>query len=309
MYFKYEVDELNSGRTVISILKHEFGFSRGLVKKLKSNGRVLCNGMPVFMTDIVKYGDIVEVYLDFDETSEDIAPTEMELNVLYEDNALIALDKPPGLITHPVSSNLYNTIANGLVYYFQKKGQRVRVRPVSRLDKDTSGIIVFAKNQFIQDRLTRQMLSNIYHKEYLGIVHGCPKASEGTIDLPIARVPGSTMLRMISEEGARCITHYKVIEVLKDAAVLRFVLETGRTHQIRVHCKAIGHPLIGDTLYSDIPTDLISRQALHSHFVRFIHPLSGKPVEIRSELPEDMDKLLTALRSQSVDVGSIVRNF
>ncbi|HOB21143.1 MAG TPA: pseudouridine synthase, partial [Candidatus Atribacteria bacterium] len=199
----------------------------------------------------------------------------------------------------------YNTVANGLVYYFQSKGERVRVRPVSRLDKDTSGIIIFAKNQFIQDKLTRQMLSNVYRKEYLGIVHGCPREPEGTIDLPIARVPGSTMLRMISEEGARCITHYKVIEQLENAAMLKFVLETGRTHQIRVHCKAIGHPLIGDTLYSDIPTDLIARQALHSHYVRFIHPLSGKPVKIRSELPEDMDKLLKALGSQSLDQGSI----
>lgn len=296
MHFKYYVTPQDSGRTVKSILKTNFELSKNLIQKLKYRKKILCNEIPVYIDHIVKPGDVVEAYVDFKEKSSTIMPQKMDLAIIYEDDHLIALDKSAGIIVHPTSPKLHNTIANGLVYYFQEKDLGIKIRPVSRLDRDTTGVIVFAKNQFVQDKLIKQMDANQYHKEYIGIVHGYPVELSGTINLPIARSEGSTILREVSELGAPSITHYKTMEHLNDAAMMNFILETGRTHQIRVHCQAIGHPLIGDPLYSAITDTLISRQALHAHYVKFTHPVTDKIVEISSPLPNDMNELLTMLR-------------
>ncbi|HHY81732.1 MAG TPA: RluA family pseudouridine synthase [Clostridiales bacterium] len=295
MNFRYTVHEKDNGRTVRSILRNEFGFSNSLIKRFKYHGQVLCNSKPVYMNQIVTCGDIVEADIHFEEKSETVKPVPMDLKILYEDDTVIALDKPPGIIIHPLGRDSENTMANGLMYYFQSKGCQTKIRPVSRLDRDTTGVIVFAKNQFVHEKLTQQMKTGDYHKKYTGIVHGCPAEKKGIINLPISRAPGSIILREVSPSGDPAVTHYEVVEELKDAAVLHFTLETGRTHQIRVHCREIGHSLIGDTLYSNIPTSLIGRQALHSHMVRFIHPLTGKCIEIISPLPKDMMDLRNAL--------------
>lgn len=297
MDFKYIVDDHNSGRTVYSILKDEFEFSDRLITKLKRHKSVFCNGIHVYVTHILETKDVVEASIKFGETSRNIKPVEMDLNILYEDDAVIALDKPAGTVVNPIGAHINNTIANGLAYYFQSKGYKMKIRPVSRLDIDTTGVIVFAKNGFVHDMLRKQMLANQYHREYIGTVHGHPTEPIGTINLPIARCPDSIILREISESGALSVTHYAVREYLHNAAVVKFTLETGRTHQIRVHCKAIGHPLIGDTLYSDIRTILIARQALHSYYARFLHPITGKSIEISSMLPKDMVKLLETVRT------------
>lgn len=297
MTFKYIVDDQNSGRTVYSILRKEFEFSDRLITKLKRYKSVFCNGNHVYVTYVLKAGDVVEANIDFDETSKGIEPVKMDLNILYEDDALIALDKPAGIVVNPIGAHLDNTIANGLAYYFKAKGYKIKIRPVSRLDIDTTGVIVFAKNGFIHDVLRKQMMANQYHREYLGIVHGCPAESKGTINLPIARDPNSIILREVSDSGMSATTHYTTMECLSNAALVKFVLETGRTHQIRVHCKAIGHPLIGDTLYSHIETTLIPRQALHAHCVRFTHPITREGIEISSPLPQDMIRLLQSLSS------------
>jgi 23S rRNA pseudouridine1911/1915/1917 synthase len=175
------------------------------------------------------------------------------------------------------------------------------IRPVSRLDKDTSGIIIFALNPFVQERLIRQMHTGLYIKEYIGIVHGRMERTSGTIDLPIDRVPGSIMLRHVTPDGAPSITHYEVIEHFCDSAFLKFRLETGRTHQIRVHCQAVGHPLLGDTLYplpeyENAHSGLMARQALHSIRTAFVHPVTGSSVIIGSDIPDDIKKALEILR-------------
>ncbi len=292
MKFYYIVDSQNKGRTVRSILKNEFRFSNSLIKKFKYHGTVYCNRIPVYMNHVVETNDTVEAEISFEETSKNVKPVKMDLCILYEDEYLIALDKPPGIVVHPVGMHSENTIANGLMHYFISRGQQIKIHPVSRLDRDTTGVIVFSKNEFIHEKLSNQMKSKQYHKEYTGIVHGCPIEPSGIINRPIARTEGSIILREVSESGSPSVTRYNVTKYLNNAAMVNFILETGRTHQIRVHCQSIGHPLVGDTLYSDIATELISRQALHSHYVSFIHPATDQIVTISSPLPHDIINLL-----------------
>ncbi len=296
MKLEFVIDDSYDGKTVKHVLKSRFKMSERLVKKLKYNNRILLNSAPAYIKEKVGTGDVLEVDISFEEESEGIIPQEIPLDIIYEDDCLIAVDKNPGIVVHPTVSHPFGTLANGLVRYLSGKGINVKVRPVNRLDRDTSGIVLFALNQYVQEMLVRQMKENTFIKEYLGIVHGTPTPREGTIDLPIDRKPGSIMLREISPGGYPSVTHYRVVESLGDYSLVEFRLKTGRTHQIRVHCQAAGFPLLGDTLYSDIPTDLISRQALHSASVGFSHPITGKPVVICSPLPEDMRRVLEILR-------------
>jgi len=292
----YFITQQDSGKKVEVILKYKLNLSGRHIKKLKYIGRILCNSSPVHVNHIVKEGDIVDVLIDSEEEETDIIPEDLPIFIIYEDDGLIVLNKQPGIVVHPTSSHLSGTIANALAYHFKGKGEKRKIRPVSRLDRDTTGIIVFAKNQYVQEQLIQQMASKIFIKEYIGVVSGLVSNRTGTIDMPIDRKPGSIMERHISPSGLRAVTHYEVIEYLNDATCLRFYLETGRTHQIRVHCKAIGHPLIGDTLYSDIPSGLISRQALHASYVSFVHPVTQTRIQLSAPIPQDMKDLMEILR-------------
>ncbi len=296
MYFKYQVEEQDSGKTVKHILKKRLQISERLIKKLKTQNRIFCNYVPVRVVDVLRSGDVLEVFADFPEEAGDVIPEDIPIHIIYEDQCLVALDKDPGMVVHPTFNHPGGTVANALMRHYHMQGTIRKVRPVSRLDKDTSGIILFAKDQYTQEFLTRQMKDKTFIKEYVAIVHGLLPDLSGTIDLPIARRPDSIMLRHISPEGYPAITHYQVLEYLDNATYVKFRLETGRTHQIRVHCQAIGHPIIGDSLYSGMDTDLIDRQCLHSHKVSFIHPVTRERVEITSPVPEDFQKALEILR-------------
>ncbi len=295
----------DQGKTVKFILKSRLNLSERLVKKLKYSGQILLNSSPVHVNVPVHEGDLLEVHMEWDELNEAVVPEPMELDIIYEDESLIVINKPSDTVVHPTARHFTGTVANGLMYYLLQKGIKTLVRPVSRLDRDTSGIIVFALNPFVQESLIRQMHSNTYLKEYIGIVHGSFTSSSGTIDLPIERLPGSIMLRHISEDGAPSVTHFEVLEQYDEASLLKFVLETGRTHQIRVHCQAIGHPLIGDTLYplhefEGIYDGLMSRQALHSVHTAFNHPVTGERLDFTANIPSDMDKALEILRNKQL---------
>lgn len=301
MRLSIKVSSEDHEKTVKQLLKGQLCLSERLIKQLKLSNKILLNSIPVKVKAKVSEGDVLEALVESDEYNESIIPEAMDLDILYEDDCLIAINKPPDMVVHPTSSHLTGTVANGLMSHLLDKGIKTLVRPVSRLDRDTSGIILFAMNPFIQESLIRQMRDKIFTKEYTGIVHGIFNENCGTIALPIKRLPGSIMLRHTSPDGAPSITHYEVLEQFRDTAYLKFKLETGRTHQIRVHCQAAGHPLICDTLYY-LPESrrkyesLMSRQALHSRRIVFIHPYTGKVLELEAPVPKDMLPALEMLR-------------
>lgn len=294
MLIEYMATADDAGRQLKYILKGNLKLSERLLKKIKMQNKILVNRMPVRVTHLVSENDLIQVDLDVEEEVDYIEPQDIPIDIIYEDDCLLVLNKQPGIVVHPTCSHPDSTIANGIVYYLKKKGITKKVRPVSRLDRETSGIIIFAKNSFAHDILIRQMQQDIFKKEYLGIVQGIPQSSHGTIDLPIDRKPGSIMLRHITETGAPSVTHYEVLESFPQytTALLRFKLETGRTHQIRVHCQAMGFPIYGDTLYTDKTDWLISRQALHSYQTSINHPITQKEVIFTAPLPSDMHRLL-----------------
>lgn len=296
MILSYVVDCESDGKPVKYILKNKLELSERLIKKLKYDSKILKNSIPVYINEAVSVADVIEAIIDFEEENEDIIPENLPIDIIYEDDGMIAVNKQAGIVVHPTSKHFTGTIANGIMYYFKQNDINKTIRPVSRLDRDTSGIIIFAKNQYIQENLIRQMTAKTFRKEYVGIVTGSLEQDKGTINLPIERQPGSIMLRHISQTGSPSVTHFEVIERFTAATYVRFELETGRTHQIRVHCQAIEHPLLGETLYSDLQTDLIERQALHSIKVSFNHPQTNEKICLTAPLPKDIENVLEILR-------------
>ena len=236
----------------------------------------------------VKVGDKLIIDFNYEEDNSNIVPNGMDLDIIYEDDWLLIVNKPSGIAIHPSILHFNNSLSNGIRFYFDKIGLKKKIRPVNRLDKDTSGLVIFAKCEYIQECLSLQMQEGILKKEYLCLVSGTINQKSGTINLPIARKEGSIMERCIDEKGKQAITHYKVIKEFKNYSLVECRLETGRTHQIRLHMASIGHPLLGDTLYGT-SSSLISRQALHSYKIKFIHPITKKEIELIAKLPQDIN--------------------
>lgn len=294
MILEHTIDKNDAGKPVRIILKSRLQLSTKFINKLKIQNKIMINNMPVKTNYVVSENEVLSAELELEEDCDNIEPQNIPIDIIYEDECLLVLNKQPGIVVHPTFNHPNSTIANGIVYYLKQKGIKKKVRPVSRLDRETSGIIIFAKNQFAQDILIQQMQDKVFEKEYLGIVQGIPANNKGTINLPIDRKPESIMLRWISDSGAPSVTHYEVIERFSkyNAALLKFKLETGRTHQIRVHCQAMGFPIYGDTLYSDDRDFLISRQALHSHTTKILHPETKNEIIFSAELPKDIKGVL-----------------
>lgn len=260
-------------------------FSSTLIKNYKHNGKILVNNQLSMINRIIKKNDIIELILN--DANESIEPQKMELKICYEDDDILVIDKPAGVVVHPTTGYRENTLANGIAWYYEDKKIKSSIRPVNRLDKDTSGLIVFAKNPFMQNYLQNVCPMN---KLYLAIIEGKLK-DKGTIDLPIGRKPGSIVERMVRQDGERAITHYTVLKSSENLSLLRVKIETGRTHQIRVHLSHIGHPIIGDTLYGSNKL-LIRRQALHSFRISLKQPFLNKYISICAQVPQDMKNVL-----------------
>lgn len=281
---------------VKEVLKVHFEISDRLLIKLKKNKQIFLNNEPVYVDKQIKLGDIININMDFTEESENILPIKMDLDIIYEDNYLLIINKPAGIPVHPSIAHYKNSLSNGIKYYFNTISLNKKIRPVNRLDKDTSGIVIFAKHEYIQEHLIKQMKTSIFKKEYQAILTGHLSNKNGKIEAPIARKDGSIIEREINfENGEKAITYYMVIkEFIKNntpLSLVKFILETGRTHQIRLHSKYLGNPIIGDTLYNE-KSEFISRQALHAYKVSFIHPISKENIIIEIDLPNDMKNIL-----------------
>jgi len=279
--------------------------SRTMIQKAIKTGKILVNGQEKKTSYKVKNGDIIEVEVPKPQEYE-ILPEKIDLSIIYEDKDIIVLNKPSGMIVHPLPNKSSGTLVNALLEYckdLQGIGGILRPGIVHRLDKDTSGVIVVAKNDLAHQSLSKQFKDRVTMKTYLAIVDGRVKNKEGMIDLPIARHPQIRIKMTITKNGKVAISNYKVLKYFGDIATLILVKpKTGRTHQIRVHFKAIGHPLLGDVVYGHGKKDYIfgaKRQMLHALSLGFFHPRNGKFMKFNAPLPEDFKHVIKELTETS----------
>lgn len=292
---KYEITEENDGKTIRDFLMKDCRMSGTLIKELKqySDG-ITVNGEKKFVTARLRSGDVLETAV-YDFASENILPVKLDFETLYEDEDIIIINKPPHMPTHPSAGNLTNTLANALMYYWRERGEEHVFRAVNRLDKDTSGVMCIAKNSYSHTILCDEIKTGELKRKYKAIVCGAID-SGGVICEPIKRE--SFLKRAVAPDGQYAVTHYKALEVKGGYSLVLLELETGRTHQIRVHMSHIGHPLLGDWLYGEENHKIFPRQALHSCYLELIHPVSGKSMTFLSEPYSDMKIFFAGLTNE-----------
>ena len=265
-------------------LQKECGFSTTLWKRLRRSGTFLLNGRSVNAAcACIQGGD--ELRWQLDEESR-IAPADIPIDIRYEDDSLLIINKPAGMLVHPTNGEHRRTLANAVLFHYETHGENHAFHPVHRLDRQTSGLVLIAKEAHVQHLLSAPDKMSM-ERIYLAIIEGAPPEPCGTIDAPIARRPGSIIERMVSSAGQPAVTHYETLCTKNGLSLLSLRLETGRTHQIRVHLAHIGYPLLGDDLYGGTK-ERISRQALHATRLCLRHPFSGKTVAVTAALPRDM---------------------
>lgn len=295
MILKYTVTETDNDEKVLTILKRRMHCSGTLVKRLKSNNTIYLNGQSTYSNVQVKSGDIVLVEITEHRANDNVPPQDIPLSVLYEDEYMIIVDKPAGIAVHPAGNYIHSTLANALRFYFWKQEIDMTVRPVGRLDRNTSGIVIFAKNSHVMTRMIEALSNSTAKKLYIGLVHGYMPEHSGMIDLPIKRAEDSIISRITADDGKPSKTLYRVLERYSKTSLVEYRLLTGRTHQIRLHSSSVGCPLVGDGIYGDdsITAHIISRHALHCSEVSFTHPFTDVPHIISAPLPPDIQKAIT----------------
>lgn len=273
-----------------SELLDKMNISVRMLCSIKKEKSVTVNGKYVPMHTMVYGGDIIKIELPHE--SNEYEAQQMGIEVLYEDFDLLVVEKPFGMVVHPTRNHLENTMLNALKYYFDENGIKSKVRFVNRLDRDTSGILIVAKNAYAHSVLTKDTSMWEMHKKYIAVVEGKLDES-GTIRLPIIKSEDG-IRRTVDENGQECVTHYRTIKSNERASFVELELETGRTHQIRVHMSAMGHPIFGDELYGG-NLDLIERQALHCIELGFYSPRLEKEIRVKTKLHDDITELLMKL--------------
>lgn len=297
-----EISEREHGERLDKLIASRVtGMSRSFVQQLMKRGEILVNGQPCKPAQRVRFGDRLEVYLPPVEPPSDLEPEYLPIPVIYEDDDIIVFDKPPGIVTHPAPGHERGTLVNALKAIRPDLQVQPSHRPgiVHRLDKDTSGLLVVAKTEPARLALLEQWQSRSVVKRYTALVHGVVEPDSGTIDAPISRDPRDRTKMAVVAWGRPAISHFRVLERFSCATLLDVTIETGRTHQIRVHCAFIGHPVVGDQQYGGnrsfcVP---VPRQFLHARYLRFRHPTTGQVIELETPLPWDLRAVLERLRA------------
>lgn len=288
--FNYKITEsdLTGERNDIQRFLKSHGYSSTVIRHLKETTEgIQRNGVWARVYEPLEIGDVLTIHLIETESSDNIVPVELPLNIVYEDEDLLVINKSAGMPIHPSQGNYDNTLANACAWYFQQKGEPFTYRCINRLDRDTTGLLILARHAYSASLLSNMVAKREIHREYRALVSGL-LPEEGIVEAPIARVDGSTIEREVNfETGEFARTHYKRLEYKNGYSLASLKLDTGRTHQIRVHLKYIGHPLPGDFLYNP-DYSIIQRQALHSYRLTFTHPITGALMDFTAPLPEDM---------------------
>ena len=288
----YIIDEDSAGLRVEQFLRRKRYSGQNLSEIKRMPKSILVNGVHYYMRQELSTGDHLQVRICETKNSEKIPPTNLPLDIIYEDEYLLVLNKPAGMPIHPSLNNYTNSIANALAYYFQSQGKPFIFRCCNRLDRDTSGLTIVSKHLVSGSILSDMTKYREVHREYLAIARGSVTPSEGTIQAPLGRKGGTIIERTVDwEHGEDAVTHYKVVKEANGHSLVSLRLETGRTHQIRIHMKYLGYPLIGDYLYNP-DMEYMTRQALHSHHMEFTHPITGEHMSFTAPLPEDMARVM-----------------
>ncbi len=284
----YIVPEYLDGVQLKTVLLSHIMISSHLMKKLKSNKSILVNGVNTRVIDCLKMGDYIS--LDISETTN-ISAENIDIDIVYEDVDVLVINKPPFMVVHPTLKHKDGTLLNAVVNYLHSKGEFVKPHLVNRLDRDTSGAIIIAKNAYAHSVLNQKMSENRMKKKYIALVEGQFTQKNGVIDLPIGRENMEGIKRIVRDDGKISKTRFKLIKKTKDFSLVELELITGRTHQIRVHLSHLGYPIVGDELYGSKYLNLLNRQALHSSFIKFESPRKGL-VTASAKIPMDIEKLI-----------------
>lgn len=282
-----------AGVKVDTLLKKHLNLSGTVVRRIKwlPDG-ILVDGARVNTRFCPQAGQVLSVRLDDPERRSGIVPAPGPVDILYEDGDMVVLNKAPGVSVHPGPGHFDDTLGNFLLYHYDQEGETADFHPVHRLDRGTSGLLAAAKHPHAQEVLKNQLHTNAFRRTYLAVCEGVPKLGEGSIQVPLGPKPGSLMEQMVRPDGKFARTRYKVLEEYEGRALVELELDTGRTHQIRVHMAHIGHPLTGDFLYGREDRALIARPALHSARLELCHPITGERLTFAAPVPQDMEKLL-----------------
>ena len=264
-----------------------------LFRKLYKSKKIVVNGRFQRKNIELEKGDIITLFME--DEKESILPEKMDLDIVYEDFDLLILNKAPKIVVHPTKSHQSNTLSNGIAYYFKENNINKKIRFVNRLDMDTTGILIVAKNSYAHQQMALQFENNSIEKKYLAITKGIIKDDEGLINLPIGREEDKSIKKIVIEGGQEALSRYKVIERFKDSTLVEVQIYTGRSHQIRVHLNHLGNPIIGDSLYNESSL-YISRQALHSYYLKAKHPRSKEDLEFIAPIPDDMKELINLMK-------------
>lgn len=283
---RYQVPPELAGTTVWAVLRNQLALSRLMIRRLKLADGISVNGMPVKTHHRLHPGDELRL-VAADRPSPGVIPEPMPLDVCYEDSALLVLSKPAGVVVHPTKGEYTGTLGNGVSHYLMQQGHSGRLHPVHRIDKDTSGLVIFAKHELAHLRIADALDSGQVQRRYLAVARGHLSVARGRIDWPIGRMPGHGSMRRVDPDGQSAVTHFQVLRHLQGATLLDLLLETGRTHQIRVHLAHLGYPLVGDPFYGS-PHPILGRQALHAAALRLPHPITGEVLDLRAPLAADL---------------------